>query len=257
MVTGTPLGALDPPTVSSKMPSWRTLRTTPTQDVSAVVTRTLRTNPDRNERHLERGIWRRLPAHRTTMDPTRRPSGSPASSWAPMREFSKLPNPRTIRWMRSFRLASASVGPLETRRGGTFLPTPRLFVPPGGHCDGVARRQVADNRVMLDVGHRRGVVGPPSRQVHQGGLVGVDAARLVPASAICRQEGLAIGGHVVVDGVPVTGELGRHLLDGAPVEFWRVAHSAPAFRKQFAAAKGATPSRATPPRSQPQTFTWW
>ena len=92
-----------------------------------------------------------------------------------------------------------------------------LFVQPGGHVHVVAARQDVDDRVVLDVGDGRGVVGAASRNVHEGGLVESDGSGLVQALSIGGQEGVSIGGHGIVDRVPVTGEFGRHLFDRASV----------------------------------------
>ena len=49
--------------------------------------------------------------------------------------------------------------------------------------------------------------------LHEGGLVEPDGRRLVQPFAVGVEQGFAIGGHRVIDGVPVTGQLGRHLRD--------------------------------------------
>jgi len=97
-----------------------------------------------------------------------------------------------------------------------LLPGPGLFVQPAGHIDIVARRQDVDDLVMFDVGHGGGVVlGDLRSELHECGLVQADGAGLVQPPAIGRQEGLSVGGHGIVDRVPVTGELASHLRDGA------------------------------------------
>ena len=44
----------------------------------------------------------------------------------------------------------------------------------------------------------------------EGGLVEPDGARLVQPFAVGLEQGPAVGGHGVVDRVPVTGEFGGH-----------------------------------------------
>jgi hypothetical protein len=107
------------------------------------------------------------------------------------------------------------VGHVEGPEVDPLLPGPGLFVQPGGHFDIGAARQDVDDLMMLDVDNGRGVVGPVPGQAHEGGLVEPNGAGLVQPFAVRIEEGAAIGGHGVVDRVPVTGELARDLFDRA------------------------------------------
>jgi hypothetical protein len=86
-----------------------------------------------------------------------------------------------------------------------------LLVDPPRHIGVFARREDLDDLVVLDVGHRGGVIGRhPRREFHERGLVEADGGGAVQPLAVGGEEGLAIGDHGVVDRVPVTGELSRH-----------------------------------------------
>ena len=66
--------------------------------------------------------------------------------------------------------------------------------------------------MVLDVGDGRGVSGVRlGAEPHEGGLVEADGRGLVHPLAVGFEQGLAVGGHGVVDRVPVTGQLAGHL----------------------------------------------
>jgi hypothetical protein len=89
-----------------------------------------------------------------------------------------------------------------------------LFVQETGDVDIVAAGQDLDDLVVLDVADRRRVVTLVlCPEADEARLVEPDRARAVEALAVCREQGAAIGGHGVIDGVPVTVELVRHLFD--------------------------------------------
>jgi len=100
---------------------------------------------------------------------------------------------------------------VEGPEADPLLPGLGLLVDPARHVGVFAGREDLDDLVVLHVGHRGGVVGVvPRGELDEGGLVEADGRGLVQALAIRREQGLAIGAHGVVDGVPVTRELGRH-----------------------------------------------
>jgi hypothetical protein len=88
----------------------------------------------------------------------------------------------------------------------------RLAVDPAGHVGVFPGRQDVDDLVVLHVGHRGHEVGPVvALELDERGLVEPDGRRFVESFAIGLKQCLAVGGHGIVDGVPVTGELRGHL----------------------------------------------
>jgi len=107
------------------------------------------------------------------------------------------------------------VGHVEGAVGDAGLPGLALRIQKARHVHETARRQDVDDPVVLDVRDGRGVAGAVSAELHETRLVKSYGAGLVEAPAIGLEQGRAASGDGVVDGMPVTVELGGHLFDGA------------------------------------------
>jgi hypothetical protein len=94
---------------------------------------------------------------------------------------------------------------------------------PARHIDVFAGREHVDDLVVLHVGDGGGEAGVAiPTALDEGGLVEPDGRGLVQPLAIGLKQRRAIGGHRVVQGVPVTGQLGGHFKDGpAPADLDR------------------------------------